>query len=113
MKTIDIDAKEWYDRVNGNSYFAGTVTLNYDLKDKETFLMWFQYGYGMQYEQEAKAILTQFNKISPNYRQSLRAYCQENNIILRSNLQRKCNKKELIQIKHYYDENVNTNKKQL
>jgi len=103
MKTIDVNAKEWLDKINGNSYFSGTITLDYGTDKEETFLMGFQYGYGMQYEQEAKAILTQFNKISPDYGQSLRTYCQQNNIILRSNLQSNCNKRELIQIKNNYN----------
>ena len=45
-KTIDIQAKEWFDKVNGNSYFAGTITLNYGTETEETFLLPFQYGYG-------------------------------------------------------------------
>ena len=65
-KTIDIQAKHWFDKVNGNSYFCGTVTLNYGMKNEETFLMPFQNGYG-EIEPEAKAILTQFNKISTEH----------------------------------------------
>ena len=47
-KTIDIEAKEWFDKINGNSYFCGTITLNYLMDNQETFLMPFQYGYGSQ-----------------------------------------------------------------
>ena len=79
-KTIDVNAKEWFDKINGNSYFSGTITLNYLLDNEETFLMPFQYGYGSQYEDEAKAILTQFNKISGNWFQGLYTYCKDNNI---------------------------------
>ena len=78
-KTIDIKAKEWFDKVNGNSYFCGTIILNYGLKNQETFLMPFQYGYGSQYEYEAKAILTQFNKISVEYGKPFTIYCKDNN----------------------------------
>ena len=94
-KTIDINAKEWFDKINGNSYFAGTITLNYGTETEETFLMPFQYGYGSSYEQEAKRILTRFNKISPKSFEPLSMYCRENNIILRRNLIENCNKKEL------------------
>jgi len=38
MKTIDINAKEWFDKINGNSYFAGTITLDFGMKTEETFL---------------------------------------------------------------------------
>lgn len=94
-KTIDINAKEWYDKINGNSYFAGTITLNYGMKTQKTFLMPLQYGYGYSYRQEAKKILTEFNVISVDYGKNLYTYCKENNIILRSNLTENCKKKEL------------------
>jgi len=103
-KTIDIKAKHWFDKVNGNSYFCGTVTLNYGMKNEETFLMPFQYGYG-EIEHEAKAILIQFNKISPNY-ESLYTYCKRKNIILRRNFQRNCLKRELRQIESDYNRSL-------
>ena len=105
-KTIDINAKHWFDKRNGNSYFSGTITLNYAMKNEETFLMPFQYGYGKSYEQEAKRTLTQFNKISPNYGQNLRLYCEENNIILRKNFRENCLLKELKQIEKDYNNNL-------
>ena len=105
MKTIDINAKEWFDKVNGNSYFCGTVTLNYGMKNEETFLMPFQYGYGSQYEWEAKGILTYANKISTQY-ETLYSYCKRENIILRSNIIRGCKKRELKEIEQEYNENL-------
>jgi hypothetical protein len=35
IKTIDITALEWFDKVNGNSYFSATVTLNFGMKDQK------------------------------------------------------------------------------
>ena len=32
IKTIDVNCKEWFDKLNGNSYFAGTISINYGLK---------------------------------------------------------------------------------
>lgn len=103
MKTIDINAKEWFDKINGNSYFAGTITINYGMKKEETFLMPFQYGYGSSYEQEAKKILTEFNKISSDWFKSLYTYCKDNNIILRSSIKRKSLKRELKEIENNYN----------
>lgn len=103
MKTIDINAKEWFDKKNGNSYFAGTITINYGMKTEETFLMPFQYGYGSSYEQEAKKVLTEFNKISSNGFQGLYTYCKDNNIILRSSIKRKSLKRELKEIENNYN----------
>ena len=104
-KTIEIRAKEWFDKVNGNSYFAGTITLNYGTETEETFLMPFQYGYGSQYEQEAKAILTQFNKISTDY-ESLSNYCKRVGIELNSNIEIGCLKRDLKAIENRYNQQL-------
>jgi hypothetical protein len=57
IKTIDIIAKEWRDKVNGNSYFSVRVTLDLGLKTERIIFVPFQYGYGNAYEYEvAKAI---------------------------------------------------------
>ena len=109
-KTIDINAKHWFDKRNGNSYFSGTITLNYAMKNEETFLMPFQYGYGSSYEQEAKAILTQFYKISGTWSQPLSMYCRENNIIYRSSIIENCKKKELKEIETLYNRQIELNK---
>ena len=106
-KTIDVNACEWIDKVNGNSYFCGTVTLNYGMKGEETFLMPFQYG-SSSYLQEAKATLTQFNKISSNWDLSLYSYCKENKIIFRCNLKQNCLQRELKQIEIDYNRNLET-----
>lgn len=105
MKTIDINAKEWFDRINGNSYFSGLVIIDFGMKSEEIFLMPFQYGYGSEFEQEAKAILTYGNKISPQY-ETLYSYCKRENIILRSNIIRGCKKRELKEIEKNYNENL-------
>tara|TARA_Y100001937_G_scaffold118266_1_gene172442 strand:+ start:230 stop:568 length:339 start_codon:yes stop_codon:yes gene_type:complete len=110
IKTIDVNAKEWFDKIYGNSYFAGTITLNYGMKDEETFLMPFKYGYGSSYEQEAKAILTQFNKISGTWSKPLRMYCRENNIIYRSSIIENCKKKQLKEIETLYNRQIELTK---
>jgi hypothetical protein len=46
IKTIDVQAKEWFDKINGNSYFSANVTINYGLKNAISFYMPMQYGYG-------------------------------------------------------------------
>jgi len=45
LKTIDIKAKEWFDSLNGNSYFSSKVTLNYGLHNEKSIKLPFQYGY--------------------------------------------------------------------
>lgn len=42
---LEVQAKEWFDRINGNSYFSARVFLN----DKLVATLPFQYGYGDHY----------------------------------------------------------------
>ena len=95
MKTLDINSKTWFDKVNGNSYFASVVTIDYGMNTEQIIKLPFQYGYGSQDEQEAKAVLTEINKISANYGQSLYSYCKDNNIIYRHSNIKGCKKIEL------------------
>ena len=49
LKTIDINAKEWFDSENGNSYFSSKVTLNYGLHNEKSIKLPFQNGYDDAY----------------------------------------------------------------
>ena len=95
LKTIDINAKEWFDKVNGNSYFSGIITLNFGLKNCEYILIPFQYGYGEQYKyiasQEIKKFFNTDKKIYPLFR-----FCKDNKIILRTNKEENCLKRDLL-----------------
>ena len=112
IKTIDIYAKEWFDRINRNSYFSAEVILNYKLKeirkyfefaqgfniiqDKEKVItIPFQYGYNDRYIEEATAVLMKNNYIKPKRHLVLWRYCEENGIILRTYKQRNCKRQEL------------------
>jgi hypothetical protein len=95
VKTIDVNAKEWFDKINGNSYFSGSIVVNYGMKTEKEFIMPFQYGYGDQFMQEAKARLHEHNVISGRDSQALWSYCRDNNIILRANKRENCLKKEV------------------
>ena len=100
IKTIDVNAKEWFDRVNGNSYFSGTIIINYGMKDQTELTMPFQYGYGDMYMQIAREMLWQYtftgkNKPEINQNYPLTMQCRANNIILRHNIQTGCKKKEV------------------
>ncbi len=98
IKTIDINALEWLDKVNGNSYFAGTVIVNYQMKTEKRFIMPFQYGYGSHYETMAGKLLQDKGIISMGDRSQLWQYCQDKGIILRSNKQINCRKRDLLRI---------------
>jgi len=91
VNTIDINAKEWFDKVNGNSYFAANVTLNFGQADQINIVLPFQYGYGDSYQYEAIKVLNEQNYINVKWLQQLR----ENGIIVRYNIQRNCKQREL------------------
>lgn len=91
VKTIDIQAKEWFDRVNGNSYFAGVITVNH-LKDNEmTFKMPFQYGYGEQYKQNALSLLKSLDLIDTISNFDLK----DQGIIINASIKTGCKKSDL------------------
>ena len=52
-----IDAKRWFDRVNGNTYHSVSVFKNGELLDRVPFT----YGYGSHYEQTALELLQKHN----------------------------------------------------
>lgn len=100
LKTIDINAKEWFDRVNGNSYFAAVVTLNYGMKDAESFSLPFQYGYDSHYIDIAnQELIRRGIIIGERYNNgtypALWRYCEENNIVLRTSKEKNCKQREL------------------
>lgn len=100
LKTIDINALEWRDRVNGNSYFSALVVLNYGMPTEETIKVPFQYGYGDAFKWEAFWVLVgrfprcKERKDSLGGGYSLRTFCDTRGIILRTQktkaLKREC-----------------------
>ena len=92
VKTIDIQAKKWFDKTNGNSYFSAIITLNFGLKNQKQFKLPFQYGYGEYYKDKALDLLKNEGLINTDRTFELR----EQGIVLRSNIQTKCLKKDVI-----------------
>lgn len=92
---IIITAKEWFDKVNGNSYFAAKIEL-----ENENLFLPFTYGYGEAYLYESIKLLIKENYL-PTTVQNFRAlnnYCNDNNIVLFYSIQTKCLKRELKQL---------------
>jgi hypothetical protein len=94
IKTVDITAKEWFDKINGNSYFSAIITINFGMKNSKTLYVPFQYGYGEHYRdmafQEIKKQLGCFK----NHDRYWNAY-QSYNIIDRSFKHENCLKREV------------------
>ena len=94
IKTIDVQAKDWIDKVNGNSYFSAIITLNFGLIDQKTINVPFQYGYGDYYIDSALQQLKTKNYL-PADASVLWRYCNENNIQLRTSKKQNCLKSEV------------------
>ena len=98
LKTIDINAKQWRDKINGNSYFSSDVTLNYGMNTQETIKVPFQYGYGDHYIHQS---LREIQKLFPKskwFKENLLGKYQvekEYKIIIRNNIKTNCLKREL------------------
>lgn len=95
MKTLDIHAKEWFDKVNGNSYFSAQVTIDLGLKGEKTIYVPFQYGYGSSYQTKSIEQL-QKDGVLPNDGTISWSYFDDNNIILRSSLREGCLKRDVV-----------------
>jgi len=101
IKTIDINALEWCDKVNGNSYFSAVITLNFGMKTEKTINIPFEYGYGDHYIDMSNQLLIKEGYIQGKRNDNgsytpLWQYTRDNNIILRTNKKENCLKRELI-----------------
>lgn len=98
IKTIDVIAYEWRDKVNGNTYFAGQVVVNYKLNDERTYTMPYQYGYGDHYQDIAIQTLFENNEL-PTKETRLWKLEEESGIIVRTFKHLDCKKSDLKQFK--------------
>jgi len=97
IKTIDVQAKEWFDKVNGNSYFSAIITTNFGLPNAKQFNLPFQYGYGSHYiDMAAKKLQSEGIIKDNNPMLVLWSYCNDNKIVLRTSKQENCKKRELM-----------------
>jgi hypothetical protein len=97
IKTIDVNAKEWFDKINGNSYFSAVVTVNYCMGNQITFKIPFQYGYDSMYEFVAFEELKKRNIIPSlgEFEDLYWRYYKENDIIYRHSIRTNCLKEVL------------------
>jgi hypothetical protein len=66
FKTLDLNARTWFDKVNGNSYFSAKLVLDYGTEAQREYFLPFQYGYGDQYQYEALNELKRAGEIAEN-----------------------------------------------
>jgi hypothetical protein len=100
MKTLDIQAKEWFDRANGNSYFSAQITIDFGYKSQKTIYIPFEYGYGdhyldMAFQKLVKLKLIRLKESEKGY--NLPYFCRDlRNIKLRYSKQENCLKRDVI-----------------
>jgi hypothetical protein len=94
LKTLDINAREWFDRVNGNSYFSAQIVIDFGLDTEKRVFIPFSYGYGDFYLWEALNTLKKENILSESV--SALYQLQDAGVIIRYNKQ-KTLKRELKQ----------------
>lgn len=94
IKTIDVHCKEWFDKVNGNSYFSGEVVVNAGKKTETIIKIPFQYGYGEQYRHEAFKLIQKELKCMKSFNTGTYAY-RKYNIKATYNKKDNCLKREL------------------
>ena len=59
LRSLFIEAREWFDKVNGNSYFSARIWVD----GSQIAILPFQYGYGSQFEYEAQKKLLELGYI--------------------------------------------------
>lgn len=91
IKTIDVNAREWFDKTYGNSYFSAEVVINYGMSDAEKIVLPFQYGYGDHYQYAAVKALKERGYTDAEQLWQLSA----RGVITRANIQRNCKKRDL------------------
>lgn len=97
IKTIDITAKQWFDKINGNSYFSAQITLNFGTYTAVTIPVPFQYGYGDSYQYEAFKQLQKLGYIDPSEKGlSAWRYYENKSIVVRNTKIEKCLKRDVI-----------------
>ena len=92
INTIDIQANEYWDKVNGNTYFNADICINFGMNNPIRIHIPIEYG--SDYQTATRNILNELKYI--NTAEPLWWYCRENNIILRTNLKEGCKYRELI-----------------
>lgn len=89
MQNLFIETKEWFDRVNGNSYFSTRIDVDGEL----VAVLPFQYGYGSHAENMAAKKLHKLGLNPENY--SYPSFFTNDGVIVNCVKHEKCLKREV------------------
>ena len=97
MKTIDISAREWFDKTYGNIYFSAIVTVDYGMETEKSFPVHFQcmvteifYGYAAFEELKKQGIIKADDNVQ------FWQWCRDNKVIARYDIHRGCKKRDVV-----------------
>ena len=102
---ITIECFEYYDDVDGASYFAGTFLVQSKTFKRE-LLMPQQKAKGVGYETEAKRMLTQANVLDAKHGSTLGKFCMDNDIDYSANIEMDCTLEEVRQVSKDYNKRI-------
>ena len=96
VHTIDVVAKEWRDKVNGNSYFSARVIVNLDeMGNGLVYYVPFQYGYGIDYIYASLRVLNERGVLPDRFAWQFASACRESGIVLRHGIERDAKKRDV------------------
>lgn len=101
-RSLYIEGREWFDKVNGNSYFSARIWVD----GGQVAILTFQYGYGSQFEYEAQKKLLELGYLPQKGKNSsLYSIAQEQGFDFYSSLTH-TNKAEMFKQYENYAEKV-------
>jgi hypothetical protein len=100
LKTIDIQAKEWTDKTNGNDYWSSEITLNFGKSNSKTYTMPFSYGYDEQYLYNSlelvKNLFPKSNWFKSKWNFNKWSLFEKYGIVVNNSIKKNCLKRDLI-----------------
>jgi hypothetical protein len=97
IKTIEVITKTWFDKVNGNSYFAQKIMINFGRKNETTLINDFQYGYS-SFDYFALQCITEKLGLKTDLNKNHSLFGSDGVIKFRNEIIRGCKKRDLLHI---------------
>ena len=97
IKTIDVITKTWFDKVNGNTYFAQRIVLNRYRKNEMVIINPFQYGYS-SFDHFAKKRVMEVLNLKTDLNKDYNLCSYNGKIKFNNEVIVKCKKRDLINI---------------
>ena len=97
IKTIDAITKTWFDKVNGNTYFAQVITINFGRKNQTTIINNYQYGYS-SFDWFAKQCVMEKLGLKTDLNKSYEICGYNGKIKFRHEIIKNCKKRDLLHI---------------